>query len=768
MARQSQAVEVNKFNAGLITDASPLTTPDNSSLDEDNFVLNIDGSRNRRYGMDLEDGHVVITSPTPFSTSSATAVTTFKWTNAGGDPNRFVLVTQVGTTLDFFNLGEDAVSSGHFAREILPGSDHTKRFSFASVDGMLVMVNGDKDVYVFQLNGNIVSRTSRRILIRDFFGVDDFHNGVDITRGNEVANRPTGGITTAHLYNLRNQSWGIPRLRGNMESLHDPIITFNEENGVLPSNADSVVYALYPDAEDADNRVVDRFFSKDLYNNPPGTTRAAQGYYIIDALDRGLSRLIEDQKNRARYPAISWAFGGITHDETPSGATTIAEFAGRVFYGGFPGTVISGDGHSPKLSSYVMFSRLVDSLADIVSCYQAGDPTSKEFPDIIDTDGGFIRVNGAYGIQKLVNLGSALMIIAKNGIWRLVGGSDNGFTATAYIVEKISDKGCTSPDSIVVVDNGVMYWSDDAIYFISPDQFGSWQSSNISFGRIQKFYDDINIEDKQLAYGEYDSYERKVRWLFRNSTRSTEPVRELVLDLQLQAFYTNTIKQLQGEVYPRPAAMYIGLSYQISNTEVGVLANNEQVVVGLNNVIISSGERLGVNQRELGYLVITAVSPTIQYSFAKYSDTRFRDWAKVNGVGVDADGFLVTSYMSGSDFQRDKRIPYITTHMRRTEVGYTENMEPINPSSCLMQARWDWADGDKSGKWGREFQVYRYRRNYLPQDANDDHDNGFSTVITRSKLRGNGKVLSLRFRTEPGKDLHLYGWSMIITVAENV
>src|SRR5690606_25860271 len=153
--------------------------------------------------------------------------------------------------------------------------------------------------------------------------------------------------------------------------------------------------------------------------------------------------------------------------------------------------------------------------------------------------------NGAYGIQRLVNLGSALMISAKNGIWRQVG-CDNCFTATTYIVGKISDKGCTSPDSIDMVDTGIIYWSDDAIYFVTPDQFGSWQANNISFGKIQKFYDDINIEDKQTAYGEYDSYERKVRWLFYNTTRASRPVRELVLDVQLQAFYTNTVKQLSG------------------------------------------------------------------------------------------------------------------------------------------------------------------------------------------------------------------------------
>ena len=40
------------FVKGLITEASPLTFPENASIDEKNFVLNRDGSRSRRLGVD--------------------------------------------------------------------------------------------------------------------------------------------------------------------------------------------------------------------------------------------------------------------------------------------------------------------------------------------------------------------------------------------------------------------------------------------------------------------------------------------------------------------------------------------------------------------------------------------------------------------------------------------------------------------------------------------------------------------------------------------
>lgn len=768
MPRNYNVVEINKFNAGLITDASPLTTPDNSSLDEDNFVLNIDGSRNRRFGMDLELGYEEIVSDVVYSSSEQIKVRPFRWDNAGGDPERYIQVVQIGNSLDFFHMADLSISPNYFHRESFPTSSLSSRFSFSVVDGILVAVNGDKEVYLFEYSDpDIITRSTRRLQIRDFFGVDDIDDGSDITRGSEVQNRPTT-LSGNHTYNLRNQTWGIPRIRGNEENVVDPILSFWANAGVYPSNSDSVVQALYPDANDPDNRTTERFFFDDLFRNPLGTNRAPQGYYIIDALDRGASRMSNEVDNLARYPQLSYTSGTLPIDETPSGATAISEFAGRVFYAGFPGTVIDGDGHSPKLSSYVLFSKVVDSIADINACYQVGDPTSKDFPDIVATDGGFIRINEAYDIQRLVNLGSSLMVIAKNGVWRIVGGTDNGFTATAYIVEKITDKGCTSPDSIIVVDNGVMFWSDDAIYYIAPDQFGSYQSNNLSFGRIQRFYDAINIGDKRLAYGGYDSYERKARWIFSNSLQSSIEVRELVLDLQLQAFYTNTIKQLASSTYPKPVAMYLGLAYQTDATESAVVVDGDPVVVNGDAVVISSDELQGISQRELGYVVITSISGNIKYSFGKYSNTDFKDWYSLDNVGVDADAYLITSYMSGSDFQRDKRLPYITIHLRRTENGVDENALPINQSSCLVQARWDWSDSDRSGKWGREFQAYRYRKAYIPQDVLDTYDNGFSTIVSRNKLRGNGKVLSLRFRTESGKNLHLYGWSIILSVAENV
>ena len=93
---------------------------------------------------------------------------------------------------------------------------------------------------------------------------------------------------------------------------------------------------------------------------------------------------------------------------------------------------------------------------------------------------------------------------------------------------------------------------------------------------------------------------------------------------------------------------------------------------------------------------------------------------------------------------------HIVTHFKKTEDGYDvgedEELLLRNPSSCLVQAQWEWSNHPNSGKWGREWQAYRFRRYYIPENASDEFNNGHSTVVTKSKLRGSGTVLSLLFK----------------------
>jgi hypothetical protein len=132
---------------------------------------------------------------------------------------------------------------------------------------------------------------------------------------------------------------------------------------------------------------------------------------------------------------------------------------------------------------------------------------------------------------------------------------------------------------------------------------------------------------------------------------------------------------------------------------------------------------------------------------------------------------MVTGYIGTGDYSRFKQVPYIYFHLLRTENGFTDDGDDFivnNESSCLVQSQWDWANSESYGKWGTQFQAYRYKRRYTPTDVTDTYDYGTSTIVTKNKLRGRGRVVSLLISSEEEKDLQLLGWSMTIGVNGSV
>lgn len=775
MPRSVTPIETNTFVAGLITDASPLTFPENSSIEEENFILSIDGSRQRRLGLDFEEDSSDVTTGVTNADSVEPSFSSYKWNNAGGDPEKSLLVVQMGKEIKFFDLDEIPISSGYIDTHEFTSSDGTQNFAYATIDGILVVTTGLKEVTAFEFTSpSTITSSSYDLMVRDFFGVEDEVAGVNLYEKLDVRPATTDN---AHTYNLRNSTWAIPRRGGNTETMIDPIPYFFAEGSTYPSNSDSVNYSLYADPNDADNRLVERFFRSDLFINPRGSTPAPTGFFVIDALERGPSRLERITELMANYSTLTQNVTDLPDDTTPGGPKCVAEFAGRVFYGGFSGEVTDGDALSPRMSSYILFSQLVKSVDDINKCYQIGDPTSKDTPDLVSTDGGYFRLNEAYGVQALINVGSSLLIIAANGVWRITGGSDFGFDATNYVVSRITDHGIVSIDSLVFVDNTIMFWGEDGIYHLHTNEYGDWVADNITFSRISTLYSTIPIVDKRKAKGAFDAFDRKVRWVYYNRLGDDEPARELILDINLKAFYINRIMQFDGTALPRLLAPFKVNPYQITVTQTEVNVNTVQVQVNGVDVTFPIENVLPNTIQEIGYLVVTQITPVVKYKFAFYRNPDFMDWFSSDDVGVDAEAFLITGYVAGppeggKDFMRYKQIPYLFVHSRRTENGFEEDINgdliPINQSSILVQARWEWADSSNSNRWGNQFQAYRYKRLYFPADSLDEYDTGFSTIVTKNKLRGKGKVLSLKFTTEQGKNCHLYGWSMIMSVNGNV
>ena len=758
--KKSARAELNVLNKGFLTEASLVNFPVGSTTDESNFDLNKDGSRDRRLGMDYEDSHQV----RAITTTENPAFNTYRWRNPGEVSNTEILVVQVGARLHFYKNDQDTISRNFIQEIAIDLADPTKKVHMTTVGKFLVVTSGSKVVQAFTYsNLGEVTKFTYRLKIRDLFGVDDPYfigTGVNNTSTDEYAYFRPINMTEAHSYNLRNQSWGIIRASSSRAGFKDPIDEFNYENtNELPSNCDTVWFGMYN--KNASEEVFSGYRVKRTID---GMTAAGKGYFVIDALDRGTSRLAEYAENQTAQGFSKFNVTTLPTDSTSGGASVCAEFASRVFYAGFSGPLINGDSKSPDLSTYILFSRLIKTTDDLGRCYQEGDPTGRGTSDIVDTDGGFIRISGAKNITNLISLNDSLVVIAENGVWVVSGGSQYGFAATNYKVEMVSNFGTIAKWSAVTDGVKVLYWSDNGISVISKNQYGDFVWESITATTIKRYYENLDINNKELVAGVYDSYENRVRWLFKESELfvGTETT-ELIIDLTIGAFYKFSVNRVADG--PEVLTAFNTPSYRNSSLDdIAVVLGNPVVVSGQGVTVNTSVRQEGA--RAVKYLAVKKISSAVYtISFSLYNNSQFRDWKTEDGVGIDADAYLITGAITADDTSIHKQVPYLVMHFKRTETGFTDeagDLIPVNQSSCLVQSQWDWANSVNSHKWGQDFQAYRYRTHYVPENVLDNYDTGFQMITTRNKIRGRGRAFSFHMRTEPNKDCRMVGWSLSI------
>lgn len=763
MPKKSVRAEISSFVKGLITEANPLNFPADASLDEVNFVLNKDGSRDRRLGMDLEDDYLAHTLGVA---ANDLALRTFRWDTVGGESGFDILVVQAGTRLVFFDLAADNLSrDGKLGELVIPlPLSFTTKFNFASVKGFLVVITGGEDIVIIDYASGAFNLSTARVEIRDTFGVQAIVNGKDLTDDRYIGTRiPFVDSTDSHRYNLRNQSWGLPRRGPGFSVVVDPLEVFRLYSGdYQPSNTDVVFNGLHFSA--ASGTPVEELIPRLIDETRDGRIAAPKGYFVIDAIRRGTGRLNAFLNNNIENGQLTYGISTLPQDYSPGGFTDVVEYAGRIWYVGDFGEVVDGDNKSPDLSSFLFFSQLVKNKSDINKCYQEGDPASREGSDIVDTDGGFLPISGMKGKKALYVLNESLVILADNGVWILKGGSNSGFTATNYEVEKVSSYGCVSRDSICIDGASLYYWSDDGIYVVSKNEFGDYTYQNMTDKTIKRFYDDINTSSKEKSQGMYDPFERKIRWLYRE-----DKTKELVFDPTLGAFNPNTIEDLATNT-PLVKAFFESNPYQLTVVSTVVTVEGAAVTVAAENVTTDQ-DIANATVKSIKYLVTIPSGANTVFTFASYKNPNFLDWELADGVGIDAAAYIETGSVTAGDTSVHKQVPYLVMHFRRTETGFQSilgDIVPVGASSCLVRSMWDFANSANSNKWSRQFQAYRYRRFYMPEDVFDDYDTGFAVITTRNKIRGRGRAFSLRMETEAGKDCKILGWSLSINGNQNV
>jgi len=723
MGRKNTTKEFRTFVKGIITEASPLTFPENASIDEENFVLNRTGSRQRRLGMDYENLYTGVSTTFNSASMESLAISTYRWDNVDNDPSLSFAVIQIGYKIFFADAFESAISSNlkNGGSSVDLASSGTRQFQMTAINGVLIVTTGETDPFYLSYDAltDTITKTDISIKVRDLWGVDD---------GLEVDEQPAT-LSDNHNYNLYNQGW----LDANINLVK------------YPSNAD--IQYLGKDSNET-------FAAATLAKQFFGTTSAPRGKYIIDAFARGTSR--GDESGVATVPV-----------DTENGFISSAcSYSGRMFYSGIISDVTSGDSRSPDYTGFIFFTKTMDNLEDLERCYQDADPTSEHVTDLIDTDGGYVTIPEASIIYKIIPYSGNILVFADNGVWRIFS-TEKGFTATDQEIEQITNIGSVNASSIVIAEDVVYYWSVGGIYAIQPEEVsGSLIVNNISQHTVQSLFTGIKSVGRKNSIGTYDPINKKVSWLYNTedsylgTTFKNKYNRELILDTLMGAFYKNKIEDL--ELTSPYVASYMTVHDFLTLEDVqNVVVGGDQVQEDGIDVTVTQSMPATTNNTVTKYLTLIPTS-TYSFTFSYYKDSDFLDWESADAAGVSFLSYLNTGYEIYGDTTSKKQVPYIFFHFERTEDGYDTSgtgVDYTNPSSCMVQAQWGWSNSTNSGRWGNPFQAYRLKRHYIPSGSTDTFDYGFDVVTTKNKLRGKGKAVSLYIYSEDEKDLRLLGWA---------
>lgn len=214
--------------------------------------------------------------------------------------------------------------------------------------------------------------------------------------------------------------------------------------------------------------------------------------------------------------------------------TTVEFYAGRAFYAGVSAI---------NLSANVYFSQIVELRAQLANCYQANDPTSESLPDLLDSDGGVIKIPDAGQIIRLLEFQGSLLVLATNGVWIIQGSAGSPFLATNYEVRRISATGTNSPLSVASFKGQPLWWGSEGIFNVEYNpNFNSFAVNNISVGTIQTLVDAVAPINKKFIKGICDTENSIVYWLYNDtaslaSTAFYTYPKILAINMLTSAFY---------------------------------------------------------------------------------------------------------------------------------------------------------------------------------------------------------------------------------------
>lgn len=765
------------FRGGINSDASAVAFPEDANLDEQNMEMLVNGSRRRRRGLSLE------TSGTYASKTLDTndRQSAYLWRTPGGDPTAQMVVVKVKNELWFYEVGSNISSnkkSYTFDLHTIKTSTTARvdnnpvQFDAAPGGGLAVVGKYIEPLIVnYDASADEFEEFPVTLKARDFEGVED---------GLSIDEHPTT-LSTEHDYNLKNQGWTDAKITeyntaeseypSNSQVWHTGKIinpSTNEEefspttlkeqdfgNATAPKGR--YIYNVFNTSvvQGEGQTTIDISSSSYSSGTTTITTGVAHSLSVDDVVEIFFRKTYTDPESggtivvdgstshtvTAVNSATEFEFegGGSGYDwthfvskfERPDGRkyvvrpTTVAAFAGRIFYAGI---------EVGEYEDSLFFSQIIQRENEYGKCYQANDPTSEHYNQLLDTDGGRLIISGAAGIKKIIPYSRSLLVFADNGVWEVGPGERGFFSPISYYVRKLHDVGTVSGASVVAADNAIFYFGTDGIYACQYDpESRQIEVGSVSIGIYNDNYFSIAESVRQNVQGIFESSSQQVVWLHSatdgtNTHRYTEA---LIFNKRFGAF-------TRYKFYDT-SAMYC--------TSLVALADEADFTSNMK------------------FLVYDATNTRLSWFGMS---AKFDDFAEASDNGGEEEAYIITGYDIANDPQMVKSMSHVYCYFKKTETGFSEDgsgdLVLDNPSGCTMQTRWDWADHANSGKFGPGQQVYRFRRNYLPTGPGDTFEDGHPVVFTRNKVRGRGHAISIKFSADTGKDMWLLGWAALVDV----
>jgi hypothetical protein len=741
MARSEINTEFNTFVGGILTEANPINYPVGYTLDEENFVLERNGTRRRRFGTKLD------TSVNDFDTKAAAtfvdpSITSIEYSqsyilengNLDGTSRDLLIVgynifhtlfgvqNVVSWGILIYTLDDIDDITGSFLTSYVPpytsASGYLKTFS--RYNGSLIVIatstseqHGSRVHKVdWDANAGVISSTNDILRTRNLIGI-----GSSLSRPSTLSNE--------HAADLFNQGW--------LKADVDAWFTFA---GNYPSRADSPVF--YKDKGTA-------FSTTYMNNSYQGKSFAPMGdssapLFNIYSVWAIWAAVITGGSVPTGDPS-----GPLFKKDLDGGIIDVTSYGGRNFY-------LCKASYSNALgSTFIGFNSLSSSIAAFAYCYSLNPPTAEFNNAPTDSDGGYADVSEIGEAVRIKSSRSKLLMFGSSGIHELQV-RDGIFKPNDFVLRSVSNtsicyaktrtatglhfpslqSGNVISKSLVTYKDSFLYWSTSGIialeYNAQADQF---VENNLTDSTIKTLYNSIPENCKAYAKGIYTPSDNSILWLYSSDTNNPDRYDYcLVYDLVLRAWYK--FKFFKS-----------GTSYIID--------------------CFNSPDQTSLNDTDLFKSVVFIAETSEGKLPMTFSSTSFKDFVGSSDEG-EVQGFMQTGYLNANNSALEKQATYIVPSFLRTEDGFTDdgsgNLTPTNQSSCLISAWWDYVDDASLPKANDTFEAYKYNRLYIPSGPADTFDYGQTVLTTKNRLTGRGRALSLRFETSAGKDCKLLGWNL--------